>query len=397
MFKILILLGILVVNAPLSRAQDEYVYLVKMFGCAHSPTERSQTGFRVRGLKGLVTALHGVADCQKVTASSRKGLFLDQPLTLVKIDVDHDVALLSSPQLDASGSDGLEVSGRVIWQSLESVTAFGHPYGISSLETTLTLRNPPLTPLKDLVPADPLSVLKERRSPNHLINVLSLQGNLLPGHSGAPILDTENRVIGIANGGLKEGFAGISWAIPFKDIDWDSPSSGGRLKALAKLDPNILFAADATHIDDPPNEFCAQLSKVITASRTGFISIVGDSFGKDIVGNFKSNVDIPGSDFNVVQPPRSAQYQMYGANEIGTVDRQFYSLATRLSACLPGWEQKEYLDKYRPAWPWYKHYVLREQKGGPTVEAEMSLFLHPPQLNKYYLQLKIYSPGQREW
>ena len=41
------------------------------------------------------------------------------------------------------------------------VKVYGHPYGISSLETTLTLRNPPLRPLKDLVPAAPLFTLKD--------------------------------------------------------------------------------------------------------------------------------------------------------------------------------------------------------------------------------------------
>src|ERR1044071_9832439 len=49
------------------RAQNKYVYSVKIAVCKFMPTSlRSQTGFRVRGIKGIVTALHGVADCNDI-------------------------------------------------------------------------------------------------------------------------------------------------------------------------------------------------------------------------------------------------------------------------------------------------------------------------------------------
>src|ERR1044072_1511380 len=184
MLRFPLLLAMVLLLASASSAQEANVYLVKMFDCAHQPVERSQTGFRVRGVKGLITALHGVADCQRIMASSKKGLLLDEPLSIRKIDVDHDVALLSSPQLDRAQDEGFEVAENVIWSALVMVKVYGHPYGISSLETVLTVRNPPIEILKDLIPASSLSILKEPSSPNHLIKVLNLQGNLLPGQIG---------------------------------------------------------------------------------------------------------------------------------------------------------------------------------------------------------------------
>jgi Trypsin-like peptidase domain len=385
MLKSLVLLTTFLLFPPALRAQEADVYLIKMFDCAHKPTERTQTGFRVRGIKGLVTALHGVADCQKIMASSKNGLFLDQPLTIKKMDADHDVALLSSPQIDSAPDGGLNVADNVDWKSLGMVKVYGHPYGISKLETTLTLRNPPLTPLKDLVPSAPLSILKERRSPNHLINVLNLQGNLLPGHSGAPILDSKGNVVAVANGGLKEGFAGISWAVPYKDIEWDS--LGSKLKVLAQIDPSLLFAADALPTV-PPDEiretFCEQVLRVVAESKTGFISIVGDPNLDDYAGMFKSKIELPGASSSFVEPNYSVTYFMYQTDKVGIIQSQYYNLVAKLTACLPAWERREveHSDKS------YKRYQFRENKKSPSIV--ISYNVQPSNLSsKHTLLLKI--------
>lgn len=58
----------------------------------------------------------------------------------------------------------------------------------------------------------------DRGSPLYNAKVLSIQGEIEPGHSGAPILDSKNRVLAIANGGLKGGTVGICWAIPINQV-----------------------------------------------------------------------------------------------------------------------------------------------------------------------------------
>lgn len=389
MLKCLTLITIFLSAASVSRGQDEHVYLIKMFDCAHKPIERSQTGFRARGMEGIITALHGVADCRRITASNRKGLLLDQPLTIKRIDRDRDIALLSSQQIDSAGDGGLEVAGSVVWESLGTVRVYGHPYGISSLETTLTLRNPPLKPLRDLVPAAPLSILRERNSPNHLISVLNLQGNLLPGHSGAPILDQRGRVVAVANGGLREGFAGISWAVPFQDIEWEN--AGSRLKLLAQLDPNVLFAADAlpaTPIEESEKDFCGQLSRIIAESKTDFISIIGDPHSEDLRGIFKSKVILPGAIKSYIFPSASTlTYTMYEWNQVARVESQYYSLVAKVSACLPKWERKEEKDASRGRNK-SRQYKFRENEKGVYIVVEYNLELGIG--DKYELNLNVY-------
>ncbi|HEV7905653.1 MAG TPA: serine protease [Pyrinomonadaceae bacterium] len=382
----------LLLLATHARAQEEHIYLIKMFDCAHQPTQRSQTGFQVRGTKGLITALHGVIDCQRVMASSRKGLVLDQPLNVVKTDIDHDVALLSSPQLEIVDV-GLESAPPIAWELLATVKVYGHPYGISNLETTLTLRKPPLKPLKDLVPPTPLSFLLERRSPNHLINVLNLQGNLLPGHSGAPILDSSDRVVGVANGGLREGFAGISWAIPFRDIEWDIMSlSYKRLHALKQLDPNEIFMADSvptTLSNEFGYDLCGRISRLIAESRTGFILAVGVPIDDEIPGRFQSKIELPGAISSLVSPNDHISYIMYKTVKAGVIESQYYNLVGKIAACLPDWERKQKLKNTQR----FQRYMFRKDSKSPLIV--ISYNLDPDKPDKLYnLSLTIYLPSK---
>jgi hypothetical protein len=392
MIKCLMLSAALLMFAPAALAQDEHVYLIKMFDCTHKPVERSQTGFRVQGLKGIITALHGVADCRRVTAS-KKGLLLDQPLSVKQIDKDRDVALLSSEQVDGAPGGGLSVAEDVVWETLRDVKVYGHPYGISNLDTTLILRNPPLKTLKDLLPAAPLSTLKERRSPNHLIKVLSLQGNLLPGHSGAPILDSRGRVVGVANGGLKEGEVGISWAIPFKDIEWEE--AGGKLKELALLNPEVLFSFDALpaqQLDEANDETCEQLSKLLAEAKTGFISIVGEPSGES---SFKSKILLPGASHGYLYPKQYAGFFLFRSDKAQNVAAQYYHWVSRVSKCFPNFEQKELDTGLTP-----KHLrsLFREKGNSPVIEVSYNLVLVPNSgYNDYALNLFIYTASFGWW
>lgn len=374
MTKLVALIVLLFVIAPACRAQEANVYLVKMFQCIYEPHERSQTGFRVRKLKGLVTALHGVADCQRMTVSSKSGPIFKQPLTIRSIDKDHDVALLSSAEFDTAPDDGFELAEPLNLMAHQSVKVVGHPYGISSLDTILTVRDEPLKLLKELVPAVPLSNLITRQSPNHLIQVINLQGNLLPGHSGAPVLDSNGHVLGVANGGLKGGFAGISWAIPYKDIEWDDRGVINKIQDLAKFDPNIEFSNDVLPPAveaDRTAEFCTEIKTLVDESRTGFISLVGNAINNSDPVMFDSTLMLQGADFSYVKPNSYIRYNMLGnfwgrllLQRKGDAQSYYYQLVSKLIKCVPGWQRKEIvsLDKTNHS----RLYLFRERKGGPN-------------------------------
>lgn len=246
MFKLkgIFLLVCICLSARITNAQNEYVYLVKAYKTSGSQEFRALTGFRVRGLKGILTALHGVADCKVIKIRSNKeGEIFTKPLSVVKVDIKRDIALLLSEEIEALPADGFELASDVQWNQLTHITVTGHPYGIEDLTDEYRVRHPkPIRPLKDLIyGSDVLRVLKRRGSPNPDLQVISIQGQIKPGQSGAPVLDERERVVGVANGGFKE-LSDITWAIPVQKIEWENATANTKLQALALINAEGLFS-----------------------------------------------------------------------------------------------------------------------------------------------------------
>ena len=59
--------------------------------------------------------------------------------------------------------------------------------------------------------------------------MISIDGNLVAGDSGGPILDSAGEVCGVIDGGLLGGAAAISWAIPL------GAPIGGKLEPLKRI------------------------------------------------------------------------------------------------------------------------------------------------------------------
>lgn len=211
---------------------DEFVFRILSGKCPNSE-DTTLTGFRVQDQTGIVTALHGVVNCNIINAvSNAENSNVHKNLQILQADVERDVAILGYPNMPVELSDNRGF--QVITESLSiqplpdegrDVITVGYPYGIQELLTNqfLRVRVNQLARLGDLLGSNELaSNLSERKSPNPDINVLSLEGNLEPGLSGSPIL-LDNKVIAVGNGGLKQGASSIGWAIPWSDIllrDW---------------------------------------------------------------------------------------------------------------------------------------------------------------------------------
>lgn len=230
---------------------NQYVYLV-VVQVAGKPNGILQTGFRLRGLKGIVTALHGVVGERTISAwNERQSVFSN--LVVSRVDIPNDLALLSSPELQNAPDDGLESGSNETIRQGESLTAWGHPVGIRFNKKPVKVGDPPQEELSNLIPPSSEKAFERRKSPNADINVIYLsEGNLVPGHSGAPLLSPSNQVVGVVDGGLRGGIAAISWAVPLSNIAWQEASvARDRLTELAKQGSSDLFAFDAA----PPRYF----------------------------------------------------------------------------------------------------------------------------------------------
>ena len=271
-FCVFIVLFVASVN---SNAQLENVYLIKVRECpASSP--RSQTGFRANGTKGIYTALHGIVGCKSVKAQSQQGAILSEDLQIRGVDVKNDVALLSSSEVDALPTNGFATDRNVQIQPLSKIIVWGHPFKIKAIDTSATLRASPETILRNLLEDAILEKLIARGSPDPNTTVLSIQGTIRPGESGAPILNENAILIGIANGGLQGGVAEINWAIPFKNVNLSTqPIPAAQMSKLTansglfSIDENIPPRFPITKTQTDSLEGKGKMTTTVTISADG--------------------------------------------------------------------------------------------------------------------------------
>lgn len=169
----------------------------------------------------VVTALHVVAGSPSIKLYSRsEGTCLRASVARVLLRADLallkvDGAFASQPLVGASRPAARD----------DRVRVHGHPEGIRNLdETELRVRNGSER-LEDIVPEDVRRELRDFGMPATGLRVLNLEGSLLPGHSGGPVVDGQGRLVGIANGGLALGTVDRSWAVPSDELQALATSS----------------------------------------------------------------------------------------------------------------------------------------------------------------------------
>jgi hypothetical protein len=189
------------------------VLRVQASGCAGDQGSRVGTGFAWRSGKEVVTALHVVAGCQRLTVYSER----DQ--VTYRADLAHvlrraDLALV---QVQGNATFPPIVETTADPPANLDLVAWGYGEGIPSMRDFARLRvaNGAAT-LQQNVPPEVARELQRAGSPALDLNVVPIDAALAPGLSGAPLLDQSNRVRAIADGGVAHGITHVSWAIPVR-------------------------------------------------------------------------------------------------------------------------------------------------------------------------------------
>ena len=201
---------------------------------------RRGSGFVWNNGNTVVTALHVVAGCGSIQVwyPVNHGVAKDAQVSRVRIA--NDLAMLSvtgAPSVvPLQASTTSPAAGT-------SMTAWGYPVVTRGLLDTHLARRQTGTNLQGLLNAPLLKEVLAEGMPSVTAPIVLLdEGHLLPGHSGAPLVDGAGVVLAIADGGLEQGASEITWAIPATELSGlvtsndPIPAAGGG--------GSVLFAAD---------------------------------------------------------------------------------------------------------------------------------------------------------
>jgi hypothetical protein len=123
--------------------------------------------------------------------------------------------------------------------------------------------------LQDLLTSSAKKEIRNIGFPSLETEIVYLKGQLLHGFSGSPIVDLQGRLVGVADGGLENGAAGISWCISARSISALENSSDD-FPQLNSLAVNSLFASEEYTDNETGPEYIdvgdAKIRKIKTRS-----------------------------------------------------------------------------------------------------------------------------------
>jgi S1-C subfamily serine protease len=182
------------------------------------------TGWCYQDSKHIITDLHvvaGIADKDIKVSTTRS--IKTCGAKVVKVLKEADLALL---ELDQDlGCKPLTIED-VDPNSRKEYSIWGFPEGIfavagDDIRFARSVDNPAF--LNDLIGGLSEDVtgginlkrrLEEQQYPSVKAQIIRISSTISPGHSGAPIFTLDGKVVGIADGGLREGTARLNWAMP---------------------------------------------------------------------------------------------------------------------------------------------------------------------------------------
>ncbi|AEL26417.1 S1 family peptidase [Cyclobacterium marinum] len=228
--------------------------LVKVIVPVQNNTSNALTGFVWKTPNQVVTSLHGMSRSGEIRilyqgqawrkARIKKVL---QKADLVLLELIEGQAPPPSTVAPLSQFNPTKVK---FGTDVFAIGYNGGATGSSSRQMKKGYVNPET--LSHLIPKKDKEALAKIGFPALDLNILYLEGSLLPGFSGAPVFDSQGKLIGIGDGGLEKGASNVSWIIPAGYLtELENSSTNSLPNGFENL--RQLFSAEAT-IDFPENE-----------------------------------------------------------------------------------------------------------------------------------------------
>ncbi len=211
--------------------------------------DRAGSGFVYAEAETVVTSLHVVAGCRRLSVFLEKhgGRVLEA--SVARVLAGPDLALLAAP-----GAPGAPLGRSAAPPAVnEEVEALGYYLGVPSMDNKPLRVTFGATRLGAMLPDALREELRRTRAIDIDLDILRLDGHLLPGLSGAPIVNARGEVVAVGSGGLQSGAASVSFGMPAQHLD-----------ALLRSTESLAAAAQA-----PPGLFAARLDPEGSAGAPG--------------------------------------------------------------------------------------------------------------------------------
>lgn len=201
---------------------------------------QAASGFIWQDGQHAVTALHVVDGKQRITAhyvGPDGRIQASTPATVERVLKEADLVLLRLQNPQPRKPLALSLAAPAVRQPLD---ALGFPLNIAGYSNTELRLRFGGSQLRSILPPKLLAQFTDY--PSIAGEILNLEGNLVPGLSGAPLLDAQGLLVGIANGGLEDGAVGICWGIPAAQLQRLALSTVTRTPGAPRV--AALFSAD---------------------------------------------------------------------------------------------------------------------------------------------------------
>jgi S1-C subfamily serine protease len=208
---------------------------------------KAASGFLWENNTQVITSLHAIPAGSNITVECRG---VRRPATVTNVLAKADLILLTV--------NGLP-SGCLPFNSYQAnkpkrntpLWTFGYHAGARSLtDREFKKRFGSPEKLQYLVTGKPLEEIKKLGYPDPTLDIYYVQGGLLPGYSGGPVVDINGTLLGIVDGGLNKGASSYNWVIPAKFLDELTASSVSQIPNGSNQNTGTLFAFGIDEADD---------------------------------------------------------------------------------------------------------------------------------------------------
>jgi Trypsin-like peptidase domain len=234
-------------SQQLGTSKDISASVVKVWatGCPLQQ-KRVGSGFVWNNNMTIVTSLHVVIGCTTLSVEYY-GINIRRNATFRLASLKHDIALLTVPS-NPSSPPLVSVSMSLPKREL-SVLSWGYPKNTGKLRDTGTRIRLTQGKLRDILDSETAKALVSAGTPSVDNDVLSIEGHVLPGESGGPLVDSAGVVVGIIDGGLDSGQVEINWAISAYNL-LDKNSFSDKIPNEASIALRLAPRFSANVLDD---------------------------------------------------------------------------------------------------------------------------------------------------